>query len=71
MARLIKRDAPPEVAIQKIEALMRELGISIESNTPIYLNYDETKIAVIDSESHENIQVLPRHIDTERLALWG
>lgn len=69
--RVVKRDAPPEQALQKVEALMRELGISIESNTSLYVNYDGVKLGMHCTGGSDSVQLLPRETDEERLHLWG
>lgn len=66
--KLFKRTAPPEVALQKLESLMKELDISIECHNDIYVNYAGHQFEIVD-ESGENIQVLPRNFDDDRMGV--
>jgi hypothetical protein len=68
--KVLKRDSPPEIKLQKLEALMVELGISIESNNDLYVTIDKLKIWIRDSDQESEVQILPRQFDEERLVIF-
>jgi hypothetical protein len=68
--KYLKENSPPELKMQKLEKLMKELNIFIGSNSDIYVNIDGKDYIPTDNEMDHEIQVLPRSFDNEVLVLF-
>ncbi len=69
--KVYKEDSPIEIAVQKVEALMQQLGLRIDGG---YLsvsfkqpNLLEQNADIMDVESKERMTAFPRFTDSERL----
>ena len=69
--KYLKDTSPPEIKMQKLESLMRELNIIIDSNSEVFVSIDGKEYALVDRETGEQGQVFPRFADSEVLAIKG
>ena len=61
-----KDDSEIEIAVQKVEALMQELNLSIEGSY-LTVYFKDIKARICDVESNEQMSVFPRQTDSEKL----
>lgn len=68
--KLFRVDSPLEEKLQKVEALLNELGLSFEFDGYQLTIIDKKQPAngfLIDAESFERLHSLPRFVESERI----
>jgi hypothetical protein len=68
MKYIIKESAEMEQAVQKVEALMNELGLKLDG-CHLNISYKGTTCILQDIENGEGCSNFPRFVESERLVL--
>jgi len=68
--KVLKTDSPNEKALQEVEDLLLKYNMSISyAGLGILITVNKKDYHIIDLDSFENSQELPRTFDTERIVL--